>query len=141
LINVILPLAIGTSIYVLFVPTAHISSWINSLLGKSIYIGIDIKLGSYITCYMSDCLWAYALFFLLLFIQVEKINDLWLVMVECIVFEAVTEFMQYIGVFDGTFDWLDIAFEVASTIVACIVWMIYLWVKNMRIRRNNINKN
>lgn len=102
--NVVGPLLIGAFIYIMLVPTAWVSKLIYSFVGTNLNLEITVSPGSFITCYMADCLWAYALFFLLGAIQIEQIKDLIVVFCECFLFEIIVEIMQLVGVFSGTFD-------------------------------------
>ena len=107
-LNVGMPLFIGGLLYILLVPTAHISEMIYQLLNIS---SPDLNINlveSFISCYLSDLLWAYALFNLIFCIWVEDEKSALMATTICIFVELVVEFLQLTPIIDGTFDWNDI---------------------------------
>lgn len=142
LVNVVGPLLIGAFIYIMLVPSAWVSKLIYSFVGTNLNLEITVEPGSFITCYMADCLWAYALFFLLGAIQIECFKDLIVVLSECFLFEIIIETLQLMGVFSGTFDGVDIIFEILSTVFAYIIWIFITTTigRKKRFILKNINK-
>lgn len=118
-LNVGMPLFIGGLLYILLVPTAHISEMIYQLLNIS-SPDLNINLvDSFISCYLSDLLWAYALFNLIFCIWVEDKKSALMATTICIFVELVVEFLQLTPIIDGTFDWNDIAVELFADFLAC----------------------
>lgn len=123
IINIIIPLIIGLFIYILFVPTSHISEFVYLCIGRSLYIGsVPTK---FITCYLADCLWAYALFFLIFVVYAQKLNDIWCVLLVCVGFEILMEHLQLTPIVDGTFDVLDMIVEVLANLFGFGITFIY----------------
>lgn len=128
--NIIFPLIIGAVIYFLFVPTAHISEILYKFIGKSIYISSKDLTGTFVTCFLADFLWAYALFFLVFVILAQKKSDIWIVLLICLIFETVIEFLQLTPIIDGTFDWFDILFECFADLLGVAILVIYCYFVN-----------
>lgn len=124
LINVGIPLAVGGLIYFLFVPTADISKWLYNTLGCfRVETGIDLT-GSFVTCYLADFLWAYALFNVVSVIQVNTVIDFAYVFIETILLVCIIETLQLTPLLNGTFDVFDIFVEVSGIMTAFIVIII-----------------
>lgn len=130
--NIIVPLIIGATVYVLFVPTAHISIIVFNFLGKSLFTNYIDLTGSIITCFFADFLWAYSLFFLVLIIYAQKASDIIFVIIVCINFEIAIEFLQLTPIIDGTFDWLDIVVEILATLFGFGVLITFCFAVNKR---------
>lgn len=140
LCNIVSPLIIGAIVYFLFVPTAHISVMFYDLLKKSFFINnIDLT-GSIITCYLADFLWAYAMFFIVLIIYVQKISDFSKAIAICMMFETVVEILQLTPIIDGTFDWLDIVVEIIANLIGFGVLLIRCTILNKRGYCHDCNK-
>lgn len=138
--NILFPLLIGATIYFLFVPTAHISVMLYMLLGKNLSIDhIDLS-GTFITCFMADYLWAYALFFLVLLIYAQKRNDIRIVIIVCAGFEILIEFLQLTPIIDGTFDYFDIIVEIIANFMGIVVMAAYSIIVNKRGHYHDCNK-
>jgi predicted Na+-dependent transporter len=84
-INVLLPLFLGTLIYVL---------------------STDADIVSFVKNYVPDGLWAYALISAVLIIWERRIDPFWVTTI--FVLAAVFEFAQYIGLVGGTADAIDV---------------------------------
>lgn len=118
--SVVMPLLIGGLLYILFVPSAHISEMIYRLLNiPSPNLNINFA-DSFISCYLADLLWAYALYNLIFCIWVEDKKSALMATVICIFVELVVEFLQLTPIIDGTFDWNDIIVELFADFLACV---------------------
>ena len=83
-VNVLAPLIIGLLIYLLFIPTAHVSEYIYRLAGQSFAVSnVDLN-GTFITCYLADFLWGYALFNIVFLIEMIYPKDIVKVFVICV---------------------------------------------------------
>ena len=128
IINILLPLIAGAFVYILWVPSAHVSQVFYRVFGLHSLPG-DGTAGSFITCFLGDFLWAYSLMFLLALITVRRKRDLIKILVLCILFETGTECIQLTPFMDGTFDFLDIVMEILANLLGCTMICIYesLW--------------
>ncbi len=127
-INTLLPLITGAFVYILWVPSAHISQVIYQISGFHPFPAVE-RAGSFITCFLGDFLWAYSLVFLLAMIVVHRKRDIISVLALCILFETGTECLQLTPFMDGTFDFLDIGIEILANLLGCTMICIYegLW--------------
>lgn len=114
-LNVVLPLAAGFFIYVFF---KH-GTLINHYLKYESDIYLSGNAGKFVICWLTDILWSYSLAFLLNVFSCT-FNNRWPVILLNTAFIIVIELMQRIGIIHGTFDWLDIIFELIAMIVANI---------------------
>lgn len=120
ILNIIAPLLMGVSIYILFRPDAYISNRFLSFL--KIHTETNtISSGRFVRAlcnYVPDFLWAYSLTFTtaLIFGQsfIERVQAFFV----CIVFETAIELLQRFGLISGTFDVWDIAAEAAASLSA-----------------------
>ena len=123
--NAIIPLLVGGIIYILFVPTSHISEKFYHLLGISAAFNGINRTRNYITCYLTDFLWAYALSSMVMFLEVEQYKDVRKSLIICAVFETTIEILQKTPLIDGTFDICDIGIELFGNICALLVITMY----------------
>ena len=120
LINILLPLAVGLLIYA-FIGEGTI---ISGQIGKVFPItGIQIRKDSFwitevIRNYLPDILWAYALTFAVAGVAFNTKKELVAACLICFIFEIVLELVQKSDMVPGTFDYIDIALEVAATAAA-----------------------
>ncbi len=101
--NILFPLTAGFTIYLLFQSNVPIvrASWF-----------------SVVRNYLPDALWAYALYFSLLFILGNSKPCRLLAFVICSIVSALTEIAQLFAIFPGTFDIMDILTEIISVTLA-----------------------
>lgn len=131
ILNAFIPLLIGAAVYILFIPTAHISEYIHRFSGKEFTIDkVDLS-GSGITSYLADFLWAYALYSMVMFLMVEDCKDIYKSLIICVVFEATIEILQRTPLIDGTFDICDIGIELLGNICALFVILVYCTILNI----------
>ncbi len=118
IINSFFPLLIGLLIYVFFIPTSYISKNIYILVGTSVAIkNIDLT-GSFITCYLADFLWAYALMAIVMLLTVENYRGVYVAFGIDFLFEILMESLQKTPLIYGTFDIKDICVEFMANIIA-----------------------
>ena len=129
IINVVSALILGLTIYLVFVPTAHISQLIYDIIGINLQAKYNFKEYSIVKCYVADFLWAYALFNLIVVIQADKVKDFLCVGIECVLFACLIEALQLTPLFDGTFDVLDILVEVIAIGFAFFVIIASMFIK------------
>ena len=71
--------------------------------------------------FLPDILWAYSLTFAVALVWLPEEKVILKVLVICISFEIGVELSQKIGLISGTFDWLDIIFEVCATVLGALI--------------------
>lgn len=125
LINIVLPLAFGGLIYVITRPDTYISQWVYRVLHLSISSNVVKNvlprwLWLFLCNFSADILWAYSLTFAVYAIFHDCSRCMYLVFTVCILFEAGVEILQLFGILNGTFDCLDIAFEICATAIASL---------------------
>ena len=128
IINILLPLIAGALVYIIWVPSAHVSQVFYRVFGLHSLPG-DGTAGSFITCFLGDFLWAYSLVVLLVMIIAHRKRDIIFVLALCILFETGTECLQLTPLMDGTFDFLDIVIEILANLLGCLMICLYegLW--------------
>ena len=115
--NVFLPLAIGLCVYLLF----YNSTYINSILGIEFNFKINSILGIFIKSWLCDILWAYALTHSLYFVLGGFKHKIFISAIMSICFATVFELLQLFEKVRGTFDILDIIFQIAAVLLAVIL--------------------
>ena len=115
LLNVIAPVLIGAILYYLFFPDAVFERLIDSLLGSSYHIPVNVDniLIKLIRFYLLDFLWAYALMSTVILIFKNDSR----VFVIILIFEIVLELIQLLPSIRGTFDVCDIGIEILASIL------------------------
>lgn len=116
-INIFLPLAVGLCIYLLF----YSGTFLNLLFGIEMHIRAKSLLGIFIKSWACDILWSYALtysLYLALYAFKRRIAISAILSI-CIV--TVFELLQLFGKVKGTFDILDIIFQIAAVLLAARV--------------------
>jgi len=121
LYNVVLPLLIGAVIYYLFFPNVLFVIRIDSILGFGFHLPISSVKNNFILlvtrCFMLDMLWAYA-FTWLSYLILEKYKvAITISAIFCILIEVI----QIFSFVPGTFDVLDIIFEIVAVLLAAIL--------------------
>ena len=125
-LNIIIPLFLGLSVYILFRPDAIISECTYSFLNiQPTAITVSSELLRIIICYyMSDFLWAYSLTFIVVLILGYSKKNLISNYLLCLVFVIVVELLQQTGLFQGIFDISDIIVE-ALAVFSAFVFIYY----------------
>ena len=119
LLNIIVPLLIGGTVYLISSPNVIFVEFINVHI-KSIspVINFDSVIGKFIRNYIMDILWGYSLLFAIYFILNE--SKIWLIFIAAFIFSAFLEGIQIFSSIPGTFDVWDIIFEGIAEIIAAI---------------------
>ena len=112
--NIIIPLFIGFIIYCAVNKNTYISGIINTP------ISIDVKgvFGLFIKCWLCDMLWSYAFVFALSYALSAFRHAVLLAAIISFCIGVVLELLQLFGLITGTFDILDITFELAAVLTA-----------------------
>ena len=124
IINTLLPLILGTIVYLSLKPNAYISSIIYKWLPFHISISPFEKniLTIFIHGYFCDMLWAYAFMITLCFSSAYQTNLKAYIVIACIIFESLIELLQYLHIISGTFDLWDIILEILMNLLAIVIW-------------------
>ena len=118
LVHIVLPVVLGTVFYYVYAPEAAVFRWLSVSIGLPLSEGIqpDGVLCRLVRNYGLDMLWAYSLSAVLIWLTSSRRAALLIGGL----FAAVTEYLQYFGIFEGTFDYLDIVCEWAAILIAAI---------------------
>lgn len=115
--NIFLPLAVGLCIYLLF----YNGTYINSILGIEFGFELNSAFGVFIKSWLCDILWAYALTNSLYFVLGGFKHKIFVSAIVSICFATTFELLQLFGKVKGTFDILDIAFQIVAVILAAVL--------------------
>ena len=129
LLNVIIPILLGTIIYYFLSPDVLFVKRIDQLLGNGFhisYMGTECLIWKFIRNYFLDMLWGYALIFGLFLVSGNNIADLKKIFLTAFLFSAVMEILQMTPVARGTFDIFDILVEFLAEIAAVFIIKILL---------------
>lgn len=118
LVHVVLPVVLGTAFYYVYAPEAAVFHWLSECAGLPLPEGVqpDGILCRLVRNYGLDMLWAYSLSAVLILLTGSRRTALLIGGI----FAAGTEYLQYFGIFEGTFDYLDIVCEWAAILIAAI---------------------
>lgn len=129
-INCVIPLLIGTIFYYLFSPNVIFVRNIDEILECGIHFNISLEnnwILKYLRFYVLDMLWAYALIFALFFIvgdnNTANLRKIFLI---AYLFSTIMEILQLTPLVEGTFDFLDLFFELGAEIIAVFIIKILL---------------
>jgi len=121
-VNIAVPIILGALIYLFFRKDTYISIFISKYLAlpnpESVFSPFIEKT---LKNYFADTMWAYSLTFSVLLILGYSKKNLFITFGVCSIFETTIECLQKTKLFHGTFDVLDIAFELITTIFALLV--------------------
>ncbi len=120
LVNILLPLLIGATVYILFRPDTYFSGFVYHLLRFKIGVLTVPKTLEYVfRNYLPDMTWAYALTFSVSWVLYScKLRYITTVSVcFCMLFE----FSQLFGWLSGTFDYWDITLEICMTALCALI--------------------
>lgn len=122
-INIILPLLFGGIIYILFKENTYINKCFDMLFHFDLAEIVIKNRYVYLVliCWLSDILWSYSLTFAsdLVLFQYKNHNIISLIISS--LFSILIEVLQYLNVIAGTFDWLDILFELLAIFIAFLI--------------------
>lgn len=113
-INIFLPLAVGLCIYLFFCK----GTYINSVLGVEFNFTFNSWLGVFVKSWACDILWAYALTHSLYFALYAFKHKLVISAILSVFITTAFELLQLFGKVNGTFDILDILFQIAAVFSA-----------------------
>lgn len=113
-INIFLPLAVGLCIYLLF----YNGTYLNSIFGIELNFKANSFLGIFMKSWACDILWAYSLTYSLYFVLYAFKNRILFSAILSICIATGFELLQLFGKVNGTFDILDIIFQIAAVISA-----------------------
>lgn len=114
LCNIILPLIIGLVIYLSVNKNTYISDYIKFPFTVNL-IGIT---GIFVKCWLCDMLWSYALTQALYIALFSFPNRILFSAIISFVMGCILELLQLFSLVSGTFDILDILFELIAIVIA-----------------------
>lgn len=115
--NIFLPLAVGLCVYLFF----RKGTYINSIFGIEYDYKFNSIFGVFVKSWLCDILWAYALTHSLYFALHAFEHRVLISVVISICFATVCELLQLLPAVSGTFDILDIIFQIAAVLLATAV--------------------
>lgn len=116
-INIFLPLAVGLCVYLLF----RKGTYINSVIGIELDLQLNPFFGVFVRSWFCDILWAYALTNALYSALYAFKRRILISAIVSICIATVFELLQLFGTVSGTFDILDILFQIAAVLSAVAV--------------------
>lgn len=124
--NMLVPLLMGTVLYILFRPDTYITSFFYRLSGMEEnglgdVIVLPGWLGALCRNFLPDILWAYALTFGVGVVWRDAGGFPVFTVIICALFEVAFELGQGMGLWVGTFDWWDIGLEICATVLAALI--------------------
>lgn len=118
LLNIAIPLLIGTYIYIRYSPSVIFVEYISK------FIEINNKELNSVTLflrnYICDFCWSYSLAFSISFIYYENLTILHSILIPIIIGIAI-ELLQLIGLINGTYDLFDIFVELLATLLCFMI--------------------
>ena len=119
-LNIALPLFFGLYLYLTLRADAYISLFICKFipLPDFPFVSFPEWAIAFLRNFASDMLWAYSLGFSVMLIMGYSQRKTLFALCLCVGFEVLMEVLQKIGVFHGTFDFLDILLEAISICLA-----------------------
>ena len=114
MINIIIPLFIGFIIYC----TVNKSTYISEILNIPVSINITGVFGLFVKCWLCDMLWSYAFVFALSYALSAFRHPVLIAAIISLCIGIVLELLQLFGIITGTFDILDIIFELAAVLLS-----------------------
>lgn len=122
--NTIAPIILGIAIYLIIKPNAYISYIIYKYLPFQLSISLSPRniITIFIHNYLCDILWAYAFMMTLCFTSAYQCTLRFHTVIACIIFELFIEILQYFHIISGTFDFMDIIWEILANLLALAIW-------------------
>ena len=112
--NIILPLFIGMMVYLCSPQSTYFSDFVESVLHLSFPKLLPSAFFSFTRNYLCDAFWAYSLSFSLNIFIKNTILIFSACMIWCVIFELLQKYNRI----SGTFDYMDILFELIAVITA-----------------------
>ncbi len=126
LINILLPLLIGTAVYPILNPCTYIGELMGHLpfvSGSGRFLEAAVgRAGVFIRNYAADMAWAYAFAFSICLITGSEKKVQRRCLVICVMIEFLLELAQYVHIISGYFDWMDLVLEMVMNVCAYIIW-------------------
>lgn len=119
LMNIALPMFLGTVFYYLFCPNVWFVKMIDTVFNWNFHLPIPKSIVfSFIRNYLMDMLWAYSYTSTLRMMLSPICKATWLQVLIAIILCVLFEVIQLFEGFHGTFDFLDIFFEIAAVLLS-----------------------
>ena len=118
LLNIVVPLLIGTYIYIRYSPNVIFVGYLNN------FVELKAKeLNSatlFLRNYFCDFCWSYSLAFFISFIYYENLSLVYSILIPTTI-GSVIELLQLIGFINGTYDLFDIFVELLATLLCFMI--------------------
>lgn len=129
-INIIIPIVLGTIVYILFREDTYISIIFMKIMKE---VGIEIALphnldnpiADFARNHLCDILWAYALTFTVVLAGDFQKKQMIIPFIISAVFGISMELLQKFDIITGTFDYWDIVFQVIASVCAIIIILLH----------------
>lgn len=123
MVNIVLPLLLGSAIYYLYSPDVLFVRSIDSTTNLNFHIKIDgsVWVFLFVRNFFLDMLWAYALVFMLYYLIGNNTANLRKIFLIAFSLSVAMEILQITPIVEGTFDLCDIAVEFLAEVVAVFI--------------------
>lgn len=123
-LNIIIPMLLGFIFYYIFCPRVWFVRQIDHLFHIGFHLSMkDVsfpELFMLIRYFFLDLLWVYALEYMLFYFLMYEKNSVLISAIIALILAVVVEALQFIGIFDGTFDVVDIIVECCGCVLASL---------------------
>lgn len=123
MVNIVLPLLLGSVIYYLYSPDVLFVRSIDSTTNLNFHIKIDgsVWVFLFVRNFFLDMLWAYALVFMLYYLIGNNTANLRKIFLIAFSLSVAMEILQITPIVEGKFDLCDIAVEFLAEVVAVFI--------------------
>jgi hypothetical protein len=118
LLNITIPLLIGTYIYIRYSPDVIFVGYLNNFIELKAKELNSVTL--FLRNYLCDFCWSYSLAFSISFIYYENFSLVHSILIPATIGIAI-ELLQLIGLIDGTYDLFDIFVELLATLLCFMI--------------------
>ena len=118
LLNIVIPLLIGTYIYIRYSPDVIFVGYFNNFIELKAKELNSVTL--FLRNYLCDFCWSYSLAFSISFIYYENFSLVHSILIPATIGIAI-ELLQLIGLIDGTYDLFDIFVELLATLLCFMI--------------------
>ena len=137
-IFIIIPLILGAIFYYIYCPDVYFVQFIDQIIKKPIHLRNNNYLVVFMRNHGLDLIWSFSLTLSFFLISLEyKYNYLLYILIPLLI-GLCLEFLQRYNIISGTYDTLDIIFELCGVVLAFII--IRLKMRRMRNEENQKNR-
>ena len=118
LLNIVVPLLIGTYIYIRYSPNVIFVGYLNNFIELKVKELNSVTL--FLRNYICDFCWSYSLAFSISFIYYKNLSLVYSILIPTTI-GSVIELLQLIGLMNGTYDLFDIFVELLATLLCFMI--------------------